>query len=57
MKKYTSKEKIKMLCKENNIADINEFTAFYLQYKNYYSVTNLVKAYQENVFLTNEFKY
>ena len=57
MKKYTSKEKIKMLCKENNIADIKEFTVFYLQYFNLFTIEELLKRYKEHVFLTNEINY
>ena len=42
--------KILMICKKNNIADINEFKAFYHQYKKYYNIINLIKAYK-NIFL------
>ena len=49
--------KILMICKKHNIAECNEFTAFYLQYKNYYSVINLVKAYKKHVFIYGEFRY
>ena len=48
---------ILMVCKKNNIADINEFKSFYYQYKNYYNVIDLVKAYKKHIFIYGEFKY
>jgi len=55
--RMNTKEKIKTLCEKYNITDVNEFIAFYLQYKNYYSVINLVKAYKKHIFIYNEFKH
>jgi len=51
------KHEILMVCKKNSIADINEFKSFYYQYKNYYSITNLIKAYKKHIFMYNEFKH
>ena len=51
------KDKIFLICKKNNIADINEFKSFYYQYKNYYNVIDLVKAYKKHIFMYNEFKH
>ena len=52
-----TKEKIKTLCEKYNITDVNEFTAFYLQYKKYYNVIDLIKAYKKHIFIYGEFKY
>jgi len=51
------KEKIKTLCEKYNIADVNEFTAFYLQYFNLFTTEELIKRYKEKIFLCNEFDY
>ena len=55
--KMYKEHKIFMVCKKNNIADINEFKSFYYQYKNYYNVIDLVKAYKKHIFIYGEFKY
>ena len=57
IKNYSTEEKIKMLCKEYNIADINEFKAFYLQYSDLFTTEELLKRYKEQIFLTNEINY
>jgi len=46
-----------MVCKKNNTAEYKEFKAFYLQYKKYYNVIDLVKAYKKHIFIYGEFKY
>jgi len=55
--KMCKEHEIFMVCKKNNIADINEFKSFYYQYKNYYNIINLVKAYKKHIFIYGEFKY
>jgi len=55
--KMCKKFEILMVCKKNNIADINEFKSFYYQYKNYYNIIDLVKAYKKHIFIYGEFKY
>jgi len=57
IKNYSIEEKIEMLCKEYNIADINEFKNYYFRYANLYRTEELIKEYKEQVFLTNEFDY
>jgi len=55
---YKEQEKVKILCKKYNIADINEFIAYYLQYSDIYNTKEeLIQKYKEEILLYNEYDY